>query len=96
MDIKIKITGTEEVLMLLSRAEATVNDTKYVIFMGCCVEPVCLGIKRGRIVTLNVFKVNQNIPTKELVLSYDKGVWEKRTKNANVKALLAAILEKYN
>ncbi len=90
MDIEIKVTGTKQALNLWTLASASVDGKKYGIQLVRFDEPSLYGIRRGRISKLWVVADG-----KDPVINYDRG-WDIRPKTEVGKAILKAILRKFN
>ncbi len=89
MDIEIKVTGTKQALNLWTLAEATADGKTCKIYMVRFDEPSQYGIRRGRISKLDV------VADGDAVINYDRG-WVNRPKTEADKAVLKAILKKFN
>ena len=90
MNIEIDILGTEDALNTWTLGNATVNGKTYKIQMVRFDEPSQYGIRQGRISKLWVVEAGH-----EPVINFDRG-WDVRPKTAEAKALLAAIIKKFN
>ena len=90
MNIEIDILGTEDALNTWTLGNATVSGKTYKIQMVRFDEPSQYGIRQGCISKLWIAETGH-----EPVINFDRG-WDVRPKTAEAKALLAAIIKKFN
>ena len=90
MKVELNITGTAQACNEWTFATATANGKEYRIMMVRFEEPSNYGIRQGRISKLWVTDADR----KETV-NYDRG-WDMRPVSADAKAVLAAIIKKFN
>ena len=90
MNIEIDILGTEDALNTWTLGRAMVNGKTYKIQLVRFDEPSQYGIRQGRISKLWVAEAGN-----EPIINFDRG-WDVRPKTAEAKALLAAIIKKFN
>ena len=90
MKVELNITGTAQACNEWTFATATANGKEYRIMMVRFEEPSIYGIRQGRISKLWLTDADR----KETV-NYDRG-WDMRPATTEAKAVLAAIIKKFN
>ena len=90
MQIEITERGNKQALNTWTLASATVGGKTFGIQLVRFEEPSQYGIRHGRISKLWVAEAGH-----EPVINFDRG-WDVRPKTAEAKALLAAIVKKFN
>ena len=90
MEVQITITGKKIVFNEWTLFQATVNGKKYQGSMVYFDEPSKFGIRNGRISKLCFYD-----PEHTESVGYDRG-WDVRPKTPEAKAVLAAIVKRFN
>ena len=90
MKVELNITGTAQACNEWTFATATVNDKEFCIMLVRFEEPSNYGIRQGRISKLWM----NNVDCSEFI-NYDRG-WDMRPVSTEAKAVLAAIIKKFN
>lgn len=87
--IEIKITGTKQAFNAWTMATATIDGENYEIQMVRFDEPSQYGIRSGKISKLWIADDRKEI------VNYDRG-WDQRPATATAKAIVNAIIAKFN
>ena len=90
MKVELNITGSAQACNEWTFATATVNGKDFRIMLVRFEEPSHYGIRQGRISKLWM----NNVDCSEFI-NYDRG-WDMRPVSAEAKAVLAAIIKKFN
>ena len=90
MEVEITITGKKIVFNEWTLFQATVNGKKYQGSMVYFDEPSKFGIRKGRISKLDFHDLEHTE-----AVNYDRG-WDVRPKTPEAKAVLSAIIKKFN
>ncbi len=90
MDIEIKVIGIKQIFNRWTIADATADGKTYKIEMVRFDEPSQYGVNNGRISKLYIAD-----SAKKVLVNYDRG-WDIRPKTEADKAVLKAILKKFN
>ena len=90
MKVELNITGTAQACNEWTFATATANSKEYRIMMVRFEEPSNYGIRQGRISKLWM----SNVEDGEFI-NYDRG-WDMHPATTEAKAVLAAIIKKFN
>ena len=90
MKVELNITGTAQACNEWTFAIATANGKEFRIMLVRFEEPSNYGIRQGRISKLRM----NNVDCSEFI-NYDRG-WDMRPVSTEAKAVLAAIIKKFN
>ena len=90
MKVELNITGTAQACNEWTFSTATVNGKEFRIMLVLFEEPSNYGIRQGRISKLWM----NNVDCSEFI-NYDWG-WDMRPVSTEAKAVLAAIIKKFN